>query len=886
MNKHQKPLKFQDAPLKHLVSLLQQMCAEDPLQLSQAIVLLPSRRAKRQFIEELHHLSPQGAFILPQISTLRDWLFQKNNPSSTLPSPVSHFERELHFINLLKSYVREESQAIHFAESLTDLYDEFILAEISLERINKIVPEEFAIHWQENLKYLEVLKNEWPILLKKLGRSDPCVYFKHVLQAQIDAWNLAPPQTVVIAAALDTHIPIVMRLNNVIEQLPKGKVYLDHSFEASEETIIPLFSENSEKFTQKLKLGEFSSLEEEARVIAILMREQLEDPHKTVALVTPSRSLAQRVNLELSRWDLNADDSYGQSLYDAPLGTFLRLSLEGVLKEFESIPLLSLLKHPYTAQTYKKYVGKLELQYLRGKLFVPNISYLLHNVPRGTEIHTFLNALKEWSVPLKNLLSQKSILLIDLLRVHLDFVEILSQNSLEQQRGYQEFIEHFKGLERSLTSFTIKGSDYPFILKKLLAQVTLRPTYGTHPRLSIWGPLEAQLQAVDCMIIGGMNEKNWPGYYLQSSWLNDHMRGILGLQTRMTWYQTKKRFWCDLLKAPEIILTRAIREDGQIEATSRWWLALVAKFKAKGDYEKYLLPSIYKQWAACLDSSSEQRILSRPAPCPPLEARPRTLSVTQIETWIRDPYSIYAREILNLKPLLSLEPSLGPALFGVMIHKILEEFYKQGHDIKDPQAYEMLCTLGKNIFGDSLNHPVVSSFWWTRFNQLITWFIEIERASDPLKTFVEVQGELFLEGPYKVFKLKATADRIDINAEGVACVIDYKTGRLPSRKEIEQGIMLQLPLEAAILQKGGFEGLEAQPEIMMRYMHLSGGQPPGTLLDLLDSDLVEKSLKRLQDMIIQYDNPQTSYPSCPDLEIAPAFSPYHHLSRIQEWQRR
>lgn len=880
------PLTFQDAPLKHLASLLYQMCAEDPLQLSKAIILLPSRRAKRQFIEELHHLSPHKTFILPHISTLKDWAFQKNGTSSALPLPISHFERELHFIHLLKSHVQEESQAIHFAESLADLYDEFILSEISLERINKLVPEEFAVHWQQNLKYLEVLKNEWPILLKKLGRSDPCVYFMHVLQAQIDAWKLMPPQTAVIAAGLDTHFPILARLNNLIEQLPKGKVYSDQYFEVSEETITSIFSDKSEKSTQKLQLGEFSSLEEEARVIAILMREHLEKPHKTIALVTPSRSLAQRVSLELSRWDLKADDSYGQSLYDTPLGTFLRLSLEGVLKEFENISLLSLLKHPYTAQSYKKFVSKLELQYLRGKLFVTNISYLLHDVPRGTEIHTFLNALKEWSVPLKHLLSQKNILLKELLRAHLEFIEILAQNSLEQQRGYQEFTEHLKGLESSLTNFTIKGSDYHFILKKLLTQVTLRPHYGTHPRLYIWGPLEAQLQAVDCMIVGGMNEKNWPGHYLQSSWINDHMRGILGLQTRTTWYQIKKRLWCNLLRAPEIILTRAIREEGQLETASRWWLALTAKLKAKGDYEEYLLSPIYKQWASLLDTSSKQTILSRPAPCPPLEARPRTLSVTQIETWIRDPYSIYAREILNLKPLLSLEPSLGPALFGVMIHKILEEFFTQGHDIKDPQAYEMLCNLGKNIFGESLNHPIVSSFWWTRFNQLITWFLNVERALEPARTLVEVQGELFLEGPYKLFKLKATADRIDINADGVACVIDYKTGRLPLRKEIEQGIMPQLPLEAAILQKGGFEGVKAHSEVMMRYMHLSGGQPPGTLLDLSDKDLIEKSLKRLQDMIIHYDNPQTSYPSCPDPEIAPTFSPYHHLSRIQEWQRR
>lgn len=887
--------KFQ-APLKQLAWQLYEMCHEEPLQMAQAIVLLPSRRAKRQFIEELHILSPNKTFILPYVSTLKDWANQTEHLASFLPPPVSLFERELHFIHLLKPHVSEEIHVAHFAESLVSLYDEFIFAETSFEKIKNLIPDAFAAHWQENLKYFRIIKDQWPYFLNKIGRSDPSVYFIKRLNAWIEEWKQNPPQSPIIAAGLELDIPVVRRLIEAIEHLPQGKVYQEDLWQQAEEKTIvrlldnpaPPFQEEitqEDAFTQKLSLGEFGSLEEEARGIALLMREHLEHPDKIIALVTPLRALAQRVILELSRWNLQVDDSYGKSLGEMPLGLFLRLSLKCILKDFESISFLSLLKHPFTSQTYKGYAGKLEIQYLRGKVFASNLLQLLKEIPRGTELSRFLSSLQEWSTPLKQLLQQNAILLKDLIDAHMQFVEMLSQNTFEQQRGYTEFKEQLKSLEGALKNLKIKGSDYPLILEKLLNQITLRPLYGVHPRLHIWGPLEAQLQAVDCIIIGGMNEKNWPGPYKQSAWLNESMRNMLGLQTRTEWYALKKRLWNNLLRAPEVILTRAFREEGQLESASRWWLALAAKLKTKKQYEEYLLNPAYQQWGKYLDYPLEKTIISRPAPCPPLAARPRTLSVTQIETWIRDPYSIYAREILKLKPLAPLEPALGTALFGVMIHQILEIFFKQGYDVQDPQAFNILHKLGKNTFGESLNHPVVSSFWWTRFNRLISWFLEVEQNLASVKRFVEVQGEILLEGPHIPFKLKATADRIDLNGEGIACIIDYKTGRPPTRKDIEQGIMPQLPLEAAILQKGGFPQVDPCSSIAMRYMHLSGGKPAGIILDIPEADLIEKSLDMLQTMIIHYDNPKKPYLSCPKPEIAPTFSPYHHLSRIQEWQR-
>ena len=77
-----------------------------------------------------------------------------------------------------------------------------------------------------------------------------------------------------------------------------------------------------------------------------------------------------------------------------------------------------------------------------------------------------------------------------------------------------------------------------------------------------------------------------------------------------------------------------------------------------------------------MDKPSSPRNPTPPKPIPPVEARPKRLSVTQIEMLIRDPYSIYARHILRLKPLEPLNANPGAAERGMIIHYALDQFVK------------------------------------------------------------------------------------------------------------------------------------------------------------------------------------------------------------------
>lgn len=319
-------------------------------------------------------------------------------------------------------------------------------------------------------------------------------------------------------------------------------------------------------------------------------------------------------------------------------------------------------------------------------------------------------------------------------------------------------------------------------------------------------------------------------------------------------------------------MTRAERSHNTLEPPSRFWIQQMCPTE-----------DTWRAWADALDCCAEEIRLSRPAPTPPVHARPAQLSVTQIEAWIRDPYQIYAEEILKIRPLDPLDAGLQTTLFGTLVHQTLDRFTKGG-SAQDDEAFQRLRTLGEDVFGDLLTQPIVRHFWWARFLNAGAWWLGIERLDPPHKSFSEVKGATVISLPRGDFTLKAKADRLDLMAQSTCRIIDYKTGIPPTPRAVRQGLSPQLPLEGAIVMRGGFVDLGVPQEIELRYLHLSGGKKPGAVVDLKDSaDLIASSWARLVALVEHYQDPATPYYAWP----TPAYVSPHtwtkHLARVDEW---
>jgi ATP-dependent helicase/nuclease subunit B len=318
----------------------------------------------------------------------------------------------------------------------------------------------------------------------------------------------------------------------------------------------------------------------------------------------------------------------------------------------------------------------------------------------------------------------------------------------------------------------------------------------------------------------------------------------------------------------------------------RWLLRLRAALhdsawaKDNARRERQLL-----HWQRLLDAPGAILPAPAPEPAPPLEARPRRLSVTQVETWIRDPYSIYARHILRLRPLDDVDMQPEAADFGTSVHAALSRLLADCPRELPLDAYERLLEHGREALGELLERPLVRAFWWARFERIARWFVDNERARrcQVIATASEVSGKLELEGPGGHFELAAKADRIDCMTDGTLAIIDYKTGEPPKEKEVLQGEAPQLPLEAVIAEAGGFEGFQPAPVAGLEYWRLRGDDKDGEQRVKELDGLAREAFDGLSRLIAVFDNPQTPYAALPRPHLAPRYSEFEHLARVKEW---
>jgi ATP-dependent helicase/nuclease subunit B len=422
----------------------------------------------------------------------------------------------------------------------------------------------------------------------------------------------------------------------------------------------------------------------------------------------------------------------------------------------------------------------------------------------------------------------------------------------------------------------------------------VRPRYGLHPRLHVWGPLEARLQHADLVCLGGLNEGAWPTEPDADPWMSRPMRDAFGLPPHERRIGLAAHDFAQLFCAGEVLLTRAGRVGGTPTVPSRWLSRLANALDAiGGEAARAALDAATPEtpwlgWQAALDAPDGVNPVSAPAPRPPVAARPRRLSVTQIETWMRDPYSIYARHILRLRRLDPIDADPGAAERGSFIHAALDAFVRANPDpaTLPADAYARLLAEGRRAFGEALSRPGVAAFWWPRFERIAAWFVNEEaRYREQVESIrTELRGEMQVEGPAGPFTLTAVADRIDRLKGGALSIIDYKTGTPPPAALVLAGIAPQLPLEAAIALAGGFN-VSGDTVARLEFWRLSGGEPAGRIHPAGKdfAALAEDARNGLAALVARFDDPETPYHSHPDPVYPPPFPEYDHLARVQEW---
>jgi ATP-dependent helicase/nuclease subunit B len=646
-----------------------------------------------------------------------------------------------------------------------------------------------------------------------------------------------------------------------------------------------------------LALVEAADPGEEAAAIALMLRRVLETPDKTAALVTPDRALARRVAVELARYRITIDDSAGKPLAQTPAGTFLCLVAEAAAASFSPVPLFALLKHPLASGGEKRTeflrsVRSLDLA-LRGPRSNPGLDGIASALSRDAALARWFGALAATFRPIEALMSRERGLLPALLDAHLQAAESLSTDENKHPCIWDK--ESGEAAARLCDSIRLacenlpelEPSAYAPLFRRLADETPVRTAFGQHPRLAILGPLEARLLSFDLIVLGGLNEGTWPRAAQIDPWLSRPMRAALGLESPERAIGRSAHDFESLAANPHVVLTRAGKVDGTQTIASRWLLRL-QQF-AKGLEHSHLLAD-ETRWTDIvrnLNATAPAERSGRPAVRPPVALRPRRLTVTEIETWRRDPYAIYARRILRLEPLDPLDAEVGPLERGRVIHKALEEFIRENPNELSRDATQKLIAIAEALFREENIPDSVLTIWRPRFAHAAEWFVQQERENRALVTrsVVEASGEMEIGAPAGAFVLRGRADRIDLLKEGGASIIDYKSGALPSPSDLVGLRTPQLPLEGAMLAAGAFVGLEQLTARELVYVRFSGGGRPGEWrkIDVDAAGISARALAWLTERVARFDDERTSYLSRVDPYGGGFTGDYDHLARAREW---
>jgi ATP-dependent helicase/nuclease subunit B len=663
------------------------------------------------------------------------------------------------------------------------------------------------------------------------------------------------------------------------------------------------FAAHADAAMASLSMIEAASAEEEALVIAVVLREAMNEPNKTAALVTPDRALARRVLAALARWNVPADDSGGDALPDTPGGVFARLAAEAALEGVPPVKLLALLKHPLCAMADAGAVSTLERAVLRGprpksgtaglgaalETFRAERSKLHRADPRRFLNEKQLDAAAALIARLKAALAPLETLprgaqpFRALAEHHLQVLHALGGVPEELAAAFEEIID--------AGSLPVEAGDYAELFQAAIADRKVRRPEAD-VRVRIYGAIEARLQSVDRLVLGGLVEGVWPPETRADPWLNRPMRHTLGLDLPERRIGLSAHDFAQALGAKEVILTRAAKLGGTPTVPSRFVQRLAA-VAGKDRWDDALARGArYAELARRLDEPAATSPWPRPEPRPPLAARPRQLSVTEIEDLLRDPYTIYAKHVLKLQPLDAIDTPPGAADRGTLIHDSIGEFAKTYADKMPDDPVAALREIGERRFKPLADFPEAKAFWWPRFLRIAEWLarFEIARRIELTKLDAEIGGSIPIPFGSEQFKLTVRADRIEHLKDGHYAVLDYKTGAPPTERQVRTGLSPQLTLEAAILRRGGFDNIPAGGSVAeLMYVRLRGGAVAGEEKPIKFTEggppdaHAEIALAKLTEVLAQFADPNTPYYSLLHPMWSNHYGTYDHLARVQEW---
>ncbi len=1005
--------------------------------LSDATILLPTRRAARSLLDLIETAAGEQTLLLPKIMPFgslddaEDRLIIERGieafvGAAETPPEIDPVRRRLVLTKLVLAWAqriedtlsddstrhllspriaegvlgdpggfvvaKSVRDGLQLADALGQLIDTLVIHGKTWEDVHALAPLDLADeYWSISKDFLAIASEAWPTFCSSQGVMDAAERRHHIILAEAERLRQELPNAPFIAAGSTGSMPATAKLISAIARLPRGAVVLPgldqslddfswnmlvdkdgkikhpshpqaqmahllHVIGLSRADVISLGQSTPELQTRSLFLSEVmrppeatelwrsrperlsdvslglaldqvSVVEaeqeyEEALAISVALRGVLETPDKIAALITPDRSLAERVGSELQRWGIRVEDSAGIPLQRSSAGSLATLVAEAVASQFSPFSVLALLNHRGAALGMEQDLfdrGKRAIDI--GLLRTPLTGSGLEGMYSSLALAAARSADRKSPRPLRLLDSLDwaaayAVLarLMEIYRViqamhHRDVLAIMAahEEAVRQVAARLDNPDAFDRLDGAeavagLFDSAISSDDcgiegnfrsYTGFFEQLMAGVTISRFSKPHPRIKIWGLLEARLMPADLIILAGLDETVWPPETRTDPFLNRPWRDELNLPAPERRVGQTAHDFVEAMGTKEVVITRAIKRSGSPTVPSRF----LQRMRAVAG-ETLFGPVLTRGHALValsrtLDQAAPVPPLGQPRPVPPPELLPSRLSVTEIETLRRDPYSIYAKHVLKLDPLEAVGKSIGASERGTMFHEAFARFVENWPVTQPAEPLEELLAIGREVFAAVADLPEFQAFWWPSFEDSARWFVgwDLQRRKGIAGPFaVERHGALTIPLPRGgEFILSGQADRIELRPGGGFSIIDFKTGKTPSVLQVKAGFSPQLTLEAAMVKRNAFQGLSGGRTEALLYVKL-GGKNGGEERPIRDTrnpfdpdELAEIHYIELVRLVDEHWNACRCFSSRPHPEFLKDYARYDHLARVREW---
>ena len=871
--------------------------------------------------------------------------------ADAVPPALDATERQLLVSALVREPGESAAEALRLAGEIGRTIDALEVEKIAPTGLREAVTEtdELAAHWERSLARFQSVLDQWSELSAARGLIDLARRRNLLLERLAERWKSEPPSGFTAAAGITTAAPAVAAVLARVARMPNGMVVLpglslsdampDEEWDAlgpddngrgeqahpqyhlkqlldrmgiargeverwrragraaspaartraiANAMAAPEYSHKWEHLNAPqrrlsgVRLAELPDAAAEAQTIALALRAALEAPGKTAALVTPDRQLAGRVSALLGRWGIAADDSAGTPLSRTAAGTLLLSIAAAAAGDFAPVPLLALLKHPLVGGEEQQRAEWLDAvraldKALRGPRPPAGLAALdaFFDEKKCARLWTKVRPRLE---PIEAALTKAHTVASVAAALAAACGALAGDAAWRGPDGRlaAEVLEQLQ-VSQAATEIALGQTDIVPLLRQLLEAHAVRPPYGGHPRIFIWGLLEARLQHADLTILGGLNEGTWPALPAPDPWLPPKVRATLGMPGLEFRIGLSAHDFASALGAPEVLITRARRDSRSPTIASRFLLRLQAM---TGGLARDLR---LERLTAALDDPRRFEPVERPEPKPPLEQRPRSISVTAVDRLKADPFAFYARAILRLYELEPVDSDHTARWKGTAVHEVFERWLRD--DDCDPSK---LRARAEQLLAADAIHPMLRALWAPRLLEAIDWIADLERANREQRRrplAAEVTGKAEIAG----VTVEGRVDRIDQLADGGIAIIDYKTGKPPSKKALENGFALQLGLLGLIARAGGFDDVPAKPEAFEYWSLIKDRDHFGKCVkadkDVGPGQFLADTERAFAEAAADYLTGTKPF----TVKLNPAYAPYteyDQLMRLEEWYGR